>query len=98
MTGRPAGLPVNGRSAQHSLSRFNTLRRATMQRMIQRTVAVFSKFTASGASLSMAVLFLIVFTNSIRRYTLGKSLQWGEELPVFIAIYGVMFGMTWAYL
>ena len=69
-----------------------------MQRIIQRTTRLFSKFAAAGASLSMAVLFLIVFINSIRRYTIGKSLEWGEELPIFIAIYGVMFGMAWAYI
>lgn len=46
----------------------------------------------------MAGLFLIVFINSVRRYTIGKSFEWGEELPVFIAIYGVMFGIAWAYV
>lgn len=69
-----------------------------MQRLIQRTIHYFSRFTAAGASVSMAGLFLIVFINSLRRYTLGKSLEWGEELPVFITIYGVMFGIAWAYL
>ena len=46
----------------------------------------------------MLLLFLIIFINSVRRYAFGKSWEWGEELPVFIAIYGVMFGMAWAYL
>ena len=46
----------------------------------------------------MAALFLIVSINSIRRYTIGKSFEWGEELPIFIAIYGVMFGIAWAYI
>ena len=69
-----------------------------MQRIIQRTTRLFSKFAAAGASLSMAILFLIVFINSIRRYTIGKSLEWGEELPVYIAIYGVMFAISWAYI
>jgi TRAP-type transport system small permease protein len=69
-----------------------------MQRIIQRMVNFFSAFTASGASLSMTALFLIVFINSARRYVFGKSLEWGEELPVFIAIYGVMFGVAWAYI
>ncbi|MEJ2058245.1 MAG: TRAP transporter small permease [Desulfofustis sp.] len=46
----------------------------------------------------MIFLFLIVFINSVRRYTIGKSFEWGEQLPVFIAIYGVMFGIAWAYL
>ena len=69
-----------------------------MQRIIQRTTHLFSKFAAGGASLSMGVLFLIVFFNSLRRYAIGKSFEWGEELPIFIAIYGVMFGISWAYL
>lgn len=46
----------------------------------------------------MGVLFLLVFFNSVRRYTIGKSFEWGEELPIFIAIYGVMFGIAWAYI
>ena len=69
-----------------------------MHRIIQRTTHLFSKCAAAGASLSMAALFLIVSINSIRRYAVGKSFEWGEELPIFIAIYGVMFGMAWAYI
>ena len=69
-----------------------------MRHMIQRTTRLFSQFAAAGASLSMAVLFLIVFINSTRRYAIGKSFEWGEELPIFIAIYGVMFGIAWAYM
>jgi len=69
-----------------------------MQRLIQRATRLFSQFAAAGASLSMAVLFLIVFTNSLRRYAIGKSFESGEELPIFIAIYGVMFGIAWAYI
>ena len=69
-----------------------------MQRIIKRTIHLFSQFAAAGASLSMTVLFLIVFINSMRRYAIGKSFEWGEELPIFIAIYGVMFGMAWAYI
>jgi TRAP-type C4-dicarboxylate transport system permease small subunit len=69
-----------------------------VQRIIQRTTRLFSQLAAAGASLSMAVLFLIVFINSVRRYTIGKSFEWGEEMPIFIAIYGVMFGIAWAYI
>ena len=69
-----------------------------MQRIIKRIEGIISKFAAGGASLSMAVLFLMVFINSVRRYTIGKSYEWGEELPVYVAIYGVMFGVAWAYL
>ncbi len=43
-------------------------------------------------------VFLIIFVNSTRRYTIGKSLEWGEELPVFLSIYGIMFGMAWAHM
>ncbi len=69
-----------------------------MHRAVQHVTRVYSKILAHGASLSMILLFLIVFVNSVRRYTIGKSLEWGEQLPVFIAIYGVMFGVAWAYL
>ena len=69
-----------------------------MQRIIQRITHLFSQFAATGAWISMAVLFLIVFTNSLRRYAIGKSFESGEELPIFIAIYGVMFGIAWAYI
>lgn len=69
-----------------------------MQRIIKQSTRLFSQFAAAGASLSMIVLFLIVFINSVRRYTIGKSFEWGEELPIFIAIYGVMFGIAWAYI
>ena len=69
-----------------------------MKRLIKRISNIFSVLFASGASLSMILLFMIIFVNSVRRYAFGKSLEWGEELPVYIAIYGVMFGMAWAYL
>lgn len=69
-----------------------------MQGIIQKITRRVSQVAAGGASLSMALLFLIVFINSVRRYTIGKSFEWGEELPVFIAIYGVMFGIAWAYI
>ena len=69
-----------------------------MPHIVQRITHFYARFLAHAASLSMILLFLIVFINSVRRYTIGKSLEWGEQLPVFIAIYGVMFGMSWAYL
>lgn len=70
----------------------------TMQRILQRSTRFFSQVVASGAWISMGALFLIVFINSVRRYIIGKSFEWGEELPIFIAIYGVMFGVAWAYI
>lgn len=64
-----------------------------------RTISLFfSRFFAAGAGLSMFTVFMIVFVNSVRRYAIGKSFEWGEELPVFIAIYGVMFGVALAYM
>lgn len=69
-----------------------------MNRTLQRFTRFFSNLFASGAGLSMFAVFLIIFVNSTRRYTLGKSLEWGEELPIFLAIYGIMFGMAWAYM
>lgn len=53
---------------------------------------------AAAAATMMALVFLIIFVNSVRRYTTGASIPWGEEAPVYLAIYGVMFGMGLAYL
>ena len=53
---------------------------------------------AFGAGLSMALVFAIIFVNALRRYTLGKSIAWGEELPIYLTIYGVMFGVAYAYM
>jgi TRAP-type C4-dicarboxylate transport system permease small subunit len=46
----------------------------------------------------MALVFAIIFVNSLRRYTVGQSVSWGEELPIYLTIYGVMFGLALAYL
>jgi TRAP-type transport system small permease protein len=69
-----------------------------MQQVLEKISKVFSRIFAGGAGLSMFIVFMIVFVNSVRRYSMGKSFEWGEELPVFIAIYGVMFGVAWAYI
>ncbi|WP_068110857.1 TRAP transporter small permease [Tropicimonas marinistellae] len=53
---------------------------------------------AFGAGCSMALVFAIIFVNSVRRYTIGKSIAWGEELPIYLTIYGVMFGIAYAYM
>ena len=58
----------------------------------------FTRLFAAGASVSMMALFAIILFNSLRRYTFGKSLAWGEELPVFIAVYGFLFGAAYAYM
>jgi TRAP-type transport system small permease protein len=69
-----------------------------VSKVLCKITSFFSKFFATGAGLSIFLVFLIIFVNSTRRYTIGKSFEWGEQLPVFIAIYGIMFGMAWAYL
>ncbi len=53
---------------------------------------------AFGAGLSMALVFVIIFLNALRRYTMGRSVPWGEELPIYLTIYGVMFGIALAYM
>nr|WP_321454683.1 TRAP transporter small permease [uncultured Cohaesibacter sp.] len=56
------------------------------------------RFFAIGAGTSMALVFLVIFVNSLRRYTIGKSIAWGEELPIYLTIYGIMFGIAYAYM
>ncbi|WP_226624982.1 TRAP transporter small permease [Alloyangia pacifica] len=65
-----------------------------MDRLIRAARWVF----AFGAGLSMALVFIIIFVNSLRRYAVGRSVPWGEELPIYLTIYGVMFGLALAYL
>lgn len=59
---------------------------------------IASRVFGVGAGLSLALVFAIIFVNSLRRYTVGKSLEWGEELPIYLTAYGVMFGIGLAYL
>lgn len=56
------------------------------------------RLNAFGAGICMAGIFGIIFLNSLRRYTIGKSFEWGEELPIYLGIYGMMFGAAYAYL
>lgn len=63
-----------------------------------RLSRLFERVFAFGAGLSMALVFAIIFVNALRRYTTGQSLAWGDELPVYLTIYGVMFGMALACL
>lgn len=69
-----------------------------MQRIVQRISKFFTGIFAGGSAVTMAAVFIIVCINSIRRYTIGKSFEWGEELPVFLAVYGIMFGAAYAYM
>jgi len=65
---------------------------------VQKASRFFTGLFAGGASLSMMALFAIILFNSLRRYSFGKSLEWGEELPTLIAVYGFMFGAAYAYM
>ena len=69
-----------------------------MKDILNKWSSILSKIFAIGAGTSLFTVFMIIFINSTRRYLVGKSFEWGEQLPVFMAIYGVMFGMAWAYL
>ncbi|KJZ19047.1 TRAP transporter small permease [Loktanella sp. S4079] len=60
--------------------------------------SIVSRIFGWGAGLSMGLVFAIIFVNSLRRYTIGESVQWGEELPVYLSVYGVMFGVALAYM
>lgn len=57
-----------------------------------------SRVFGLGAGLSLALVFAIIFVNSLRRYTIGRSFEWGEELPIYLTVYGIMFGIGLAYL
>lgn len=69
-----------------------------MMRTLDAARRVTAGFLSAGAAISMSAVFLVVFVNSVRRYSFGKSYEWGEELPVYLALYGVMFGAALAYL
>jgi TRAP-type transport system small permease protein len=69
-----------------------------MKNILDKYTNITKNIFAFGAGLSMLSVFLIIFINSTRRYAVGSSLEWGEQLPVFMAIYGVMFGVAWAYM
>lgn len=66
--------------------------------ILKGSEAVTRWICSIGAGVSMAAMFLIILVNSIRRYTIGKSFEWGEELPIYLGIYGMMFGAALAYL
>ncbi|SPJ32192.1 TRAP transporter small permease [Kushneria phyllosphaerae] len=69
-----------------------------MSRLYARLRASVIALLAFGAGLSMVLLFAIVLVNALMRYFLGSSLAWGGQLPIFLGIYGVMFGIALAYL
>ncbi|UZH10025.1 MULTISPECIES: TRAP transporter small permease [unclassified Halomonas] len=66
--------------------------------LFRTTLWLVARLLAFGAGLSMVLLFLIVLLNALSRYVLGSSLPWGDQVPVFLGIYGVIFGMALAYL
>ncbi|MDN7132155.1 TRAP transporter small permease [Vreelandella profundi] len=55
-------------------------------------------FNGSLAGLAMTLMFLLVAGNAFARYTYGGSISWGEDAAIYLMIYGLMFGMSWAYL
>ncbi|MRH19561.1 TRAP transporter small permease [Rhodovulum strictum] len=59
---------------------------------------IFRRLFGLAAGLSLALVFLIVFVNALRRYLFGASVPWGEELPVYLTIYGTMSGLALAYM
>lgn len=65
---------------------------------MERLNIAVKRFFAFGVGASMALVFAIIFINPLRRYTIGKSVEWGEEFPIYITIYGVMFGLSLAYM
>lgn len=65
---------------------------------LARLDLLIRRICAAGAGFAMAFLFAIIFVNALRRYTIGRSFAWGEELPIYLAIYGVMFGIALAVL
>ncbi|WP_319530210.1 TRAP transporter small permease subunit [uncultured Cohaesibacter sp.] len=65
---------------------------------MEKVTRLVRNFYAFGAGCSMALVFGVIFVNAVRRYTIGKSIAWGEELPIYLAIYGVMFGISYAYM
>ncbi len=69
-----------------------------MRRALTFFHVIAARAFSFGAWLSLALMFLMIFGNAVRRYTIGKSFEWGEELPVYLAIYGVMFGAALGYL
>lgn len=57
-----------------------------------------SRVFAFGAGLMLVLMFAAIFVNAVRRYLFGKSFEWGEELPVYLTIFGIMFGCALGYL
>lgn len=68
---------------------------STLMRRLRHYLIVL---TSSLSGLCMMLLFVIVLVNALQRYTVGRSLVWGENMAVYLMIYGIMFGIAWAYL
>ncbi|WP_413207088.1 TRAP transporter small permease [Rhodospirillum sp. A1_3_36] len=65
---------------------------------LRRLIGLYTTLCAFGAGTMMVIVFAVIFFNSLGRYLFGGSLPWGEEAPVYLTIYGVMFGVTLGYL
>ena len=64
---------------------------ATLSYLVRRLLAI-------GCGLIMVAVTGIILYNSLGRYVFGSSLTWGEELPIYLTIYGVMFGVALSYM
>ena len=51
-----------------------------------------------ATALCLGLLFLLILTNAVWRYSAGGSLVWGEEASIYLMIFGVMIGCAKAYL
>ncbi len=50
------------------------------------------------SALSMMCLFLLVALNAFWRYLGGGSLTWGQDVAIYLMIFGLMVALSWAYL
>ncbi|WP_252108026.1 MULTISPECIES: TRAP transporter small permease [unclassified Halomonas] len=69
-----------------------------MSHLLARLQRGLILFNAGLAGLAMILIFLLVAGNAFARYTYGGSISWGEDTAIYLMIYGLMFGMAWAYL
>jgi TRAP-type C4-dicarboxylate transport system permease small subunit len=98
-SGRPSGEGLqNFDGFQRSDGPISKKAEPMYRSVVQRLSRLFTTLFASGAAISMLTIFVIILLNSARRYMFGQSVEWGEELPVFVSVYGFMFGMAYAYM
>lgn len=69
-----------------------------MSHLLARIHRFLILLNGSLAGLTMILIFLLVTGNAFARYSFGGSIPWGEDTAIYLMIYGLMFGMAWAYL